>query len=38
MQLVQGAGHHRPRRAPGVVADSIVAFLATVEERSSLDD
>ncbi len=35
LQLVQGAGHHLPRRASGVVADAIVAFLATVEERSS---
>ena len=35
LQLVQGAGHHLPRRAPDVVADAIVAFLATVEERSS---
>jgi pimeloyl-ACP methyl ester carboxylesterase len=35
LQLVQGAGHHLPRRAPNVVADAIVTFLATVEERSS---
>jgi pimeloyl-ACP methyl ester carboxylesterase len=35
LQLVQGAGHHLPRRAPDVVADAIVTFLATVEERSS---
>ena len=34
LQLVQGAGHHLPRRAPHVVADAIVTFLATVEERS----
>jgi 3-oxoadipate enol-lactonase len=35
LQLVQGAGHHLPRRAPDVVADAIVTFLATVQERSS---
>jgi pimeloyl-ACP methyl ester carboxylesterase len=35
LQLVQGAGHQLPRRAPDVVADAIVTFLATVEERSS---
>jgi len=28
LQLVAGAGHHLPRRAPAVVADAIVAFLA----------
>jgi pimeloyl-ACP methyl ester carboxylesterase/uncharacterized membrane protein YbhN (UPF0104 family) len=28
LQLVEGAGHHLPRRAPEVVADAIVAFLA----------
>jgi 3-oxoadipate enol-lactonase len=33
LQLVQGAGHHLPRRAPDVVADAITAFLATVEQR-----
>jgi len=31
LQLVPGAGHHLPRRAPGAVADAIVAFLASVE-------
>jgi pimeloyl-ACP methyl ester carboxylesterase len=35
LQLVQGAGHHLPRRAPDEVADAIVAFLATVEEHGS---
>jgi pimeloyl-ACP methyl ester carboxylesterase len=35
LQLVQGAGHHLPRRAPDVIADAIVTFLATVEEHSS---
>ena len=29
LQLVQGAGHHLPRRAPETVADAIAAFLAT---------
>jgi pimeloyl-ACP methyl ester carboxylesterase len=32
LQLVEGAGHHLPRRAPGAVADAIVAFLASVED------
>jgi len=27
LQLVEGAGHHLPRRAPEAVADAIVAFL-----------
>jgi pimeloyl-ACP methyl ester carboxylesterase len=31
LHLIQGAGHHLPRRAPVAVADAIVAFLATVE-------
>ena len=30
LQLVEGAGHHLPRRAPGVVADAIVTFLDSV--------
>ena len=28
LQLVEGAGHHLPRRAPEAVADAIAAFLA----------
>jgi pimeloyl-ACP methyl ester carboxylesterase len=28
LQLIGGAGHHLPRRAPDAVADAIVAFLA----------
>ena len=31
LQLVEGAGHHLPRRAPQVVADAIVAFLAAAQ-------
>jgi TAP-like protein len=27
LQLVEGAGHHLPRRAPGAVADAVAAFL-----------
>jgi uncharacterized protein (TIRG00374 family) len=30
--LVAGAGHHLPRRAPGVVADAITAFLAAIDQ------
>jgi pimeloyl-ACP methyl ester carboxylesterase len=32
LQLVQGTGHHLPRRAPDAVADAIAAFLAASEE------
>jgi pimeloyl-ACP methyl ester carboxylesterase len=31
LQLVEGAGHHLPRRAPEAVADAIMAFLATAQ-------
>jgi pimeloyl-ACP methyl ester carboxylesterase len=31
LQLVEGTGHHLPRRAPAVVADAIVAFLAAAQ-------
>jgi pimeloyl-ACP methyl ester carboxylesterase/uncharacterized membrane protein YbhN (UPF0104 family) len=31
LQLVEGAGHHLPRRAPEAVADAIAAFLATAQ-------
>ena len=31
LQLVEGAGHHLPRRAPEVVADAIVAFLTAAQ-------
>jgi pimeloyl-ACP methyl ester carboxylesterase len=31
LQLVEGAGHHLPRRVPGAVAEAIVAFLAAVD-------
>jgi hypothetical protein len=32
LQLIEGAGHHLPRRAPDAVADAIAAFLAVTEE------
>jgi pimeloyl-ACP methyl ester carboxylesterase len=35
LQLVPGAGHHLPRRAPDAVADAITAFLAAVEDPAS---
>jgi pimeloyl-ACP methyl ester carboxylesterase/uncharacterized membrane protein YbhN (UPF0104 family) len=35
LQLVPGAGHHLPRRAPDAVADAIAAFLAAVEDPAS---
>ena len=31
LQLVQGAGHHLPRRAPETVADAITAFLSAAQ-------
>ena len=31
LQLVEGAGHHLPRRAPEAVADAIAAFLAAAQ-------
>ena len=31
LQLVEGAGHHLPRRAPEAAADAIVAFLAAAQ-------
>jgi pimeloyl-ACP methyl ester carboxylesterase/uncharacterized membrane protein YbhN (UPF0104 family) len=31
LQVVEGAGHHLPRRAPEAVADAIVAFLAAAQ-------
>jgi len=31
LQLVQGAGHHLPRRAPGAVAEAIVTFVAELD-------
>jgi pimeloyl-ACP methyl ester carboxylesterase/uncharacterized membrane protein YbhN (UPF0104 family) len=35
LQLVPGAGHHLPRRAPDAVADAIVAFLTAVEDPAT---
>jgi pimeloyl-ACP methyl ester carboxylesterase len=32
LQLVPGAGHHLPRRAPDTVAEAIAAFLAATDE------
>jgi pimeloyl-ACP methyl ester carboxylesterase len=31
LQLINGGGHHLPRRAPGAVADAIAAFLAAMD-------
>jgi pimeloyl-ACP methyl ester carboxylesterase len=31
LQLIKGAGHHLPRRAPGAVADAIAAFLTAID-------
>jgi pimeloyl-ACP methyl ester carboxylesterase len=31
LELINGAGHHLPRRAPGAVADAIAAFLAAMD-------
>jgi pimeloyl-ACP methyl ester carboxylesterase len=32
LQLVEGAGHHLPRRAPDAVASAITAFIAAVQD------
>jgi len=37
LQLVEGAGHHLPRRAPAVVAYAIVAFLAVAQITDGRD-
>jgi len=31
LRLIEGPGHHLPRRAPGVVTDEIVEFLASLD-------
>ena len=31
LQLINGAGHHLPRRASGAVADAISAFLSAMD-------
>jgi len=38
LQLIDGVGHHLPRRAPDAVADAIVAFLAAAEEQAARDE
>jgi pimeloyl-ACP methyl ester carboxylesterase len=35
LQLIEGAGHHLPRRAPDAVADAIAAFLVATEEAGN---
>jgi len=35
LQLIDGAGHHLPRRAPDAVADAIAAFLAAAEQQAA---
>ena len=35
LQIVEGAGHHLPRRAPQAVVDAVVAFLATTQPSQS---
>ena len=36
--LVEGTGHHLPRRAPGAVADAITAFLAAIDGANTAAD
>jgi uncharacterized protein (TIRG00374 family) len=36
--LVEGAGHHLPRRAPRVVADAIAEFLAAIDHGKPADN
>ncbi len=33
LQLIEGAGHHLPRRAPGAVTEAMAAFLAAIDQR-----
>ena len=35
LQMVEGAGHHLPRRAPGAVAGAITAFLAAIDSAGN---
>jgi pimeloyl-ACP methyl ester carboxylesterase/uncharacterized membrane protein YbhN (UPF0104 family) len=35
LQLIDGAGHHLPRRAAGAVADAMVTFLAAIDAEQS---
>jgi TAP-like protein len=37
LQLVEGAGHHLPRRIPDVVADAITAFVTGLEHSAVRD-
>ncbi len=36
--LVTDAGHHLPRRVPGVVAEAIAGFLAAIDDNQTVDD
>ena len=38
LQLINGAGHHLPRRASGAVADAIGAFLSAIDAEVSQAD
>ena len=38
LQIIGGAGHHLPRRAPDAVADAMAAFLAATEEADNRVD
>ena len=38
LRLINGAGHHLPRRAPDAVADAIAAFLAAAEQQAARDE
>ena len=38
LHLIDGAGHHLPRRAPDAVADAIAAFLAAAEQQAARDE
>jgi hypothetical protein len=35
LELVQGAGHHLPKRAPDTAADTIAAFIAATDPIAS---
>jgi pimeloyl-ACP methyl ester carboxylesterase len=37
IQLVEGAGHHLPRRAPAVIVEAVVTFLTSLADRGTSD-
>jgi pimeloyl-ACP methyl ester carboxylesterase len=38
LRLIEHAGHHLPRRAPGAVAEAIAGFLAAIDDRQAVPE